>query len=332
MAQKPLTLTLLIMSLLCISQVNAADAWREFSERTRSTVYRMENRINLVPTDQAGRKKAYEAYMATFSPNAVIHGLVPSGDVDYQGLRRFYAALFGTFRDSVLVSDELIVAGDMAAQRYHSLGRMSGEFDGVKLDNRMVALRGQTFFRLGKDDRIIERWSNHDHGYRMALTRGPDGSEIGKHLALHLNGPGLTEAEVYEKLTSYADAFNVIYAPEERERRMMALFAPDAHAHGIGVQDADLHALLNYFRELWTAMPDLILKHDAMLSAWSMGATRWSATGSRRGARSGQPVDWQPVQLRGEMIVRYDGSGLITEIWLNEQASIPLELHAGAAD
>ena len=176
-------------SLPAIARPASPAAWREQSERTRAAVYHMENSVNLTPTDTAGKRKAYEAYMATFSPDVIVHGLVPSGDVDYAGLRRFYAALFGTFRGSVLVSDEMIVAGNMAAQRYHSLGRMTGQFDGVQLDDRLVALRGQTFFKLDEAGRIAERWSNHDHGYRMALTRGPQGRPEGERLARFLTGP-----------------------------------------------------------------------------------------------------------------------------------------------
>lgn len=164
--------------------------WSRLSERTRQQVYRMEASVNHVPADPGGRQQAYEDYMATFSPLVRVHGLVP-GDTDFGGVRRFYAALFGTMRGSVLVSDELIVAGPMAAQRYHAVGRMSGEFDGARLENRLVALRGQTFFHLGDDGRIIERWSNHDHGYRMSQTLGPEGRAKGDQLARELNGTGL---------------------------------------------------------------------------------------------------------------------------------------------
>jgi predicted ester cyclase len=285
----------------------------------------METRVNQAPTDTAGRQRAYEDYMATFSPRVVIHGLVPSGDVDYAGLRRFYAALFGTFRDSVLVSDELIVAGNMAAQRYHAWGRMSGEFDGVRLEDRLVALRGQTFFRLDEDGRIAERWSNHDHGYRMALTRGPEGAEEGRRLARFLNGPGLAEEEVYARLDAFADAFNLIQAPEQRIARLYALFSPDVRVHAAFAADGGLEDLRAHYQRLWGAYPDLVMQFEAKLSTWSMGAVRWRATGSRRQPYDAQPGDWQPVSKSGEMILRYSGAGAIAEIWLNDAPAVPLE-------
>jgi hypothetical protein len=308
---------------------DAGADWRARSERTRSSVYDMENRINLAPTDAAGRERAYEAYMATFSPQVVVHGLVPSGDVDYAGLRRFYAALFGTFKDSVLVSDELIVAGDMAAQRYHSLGRMTGEFDGVRLEDRLVALRGQTFFRLDGDGRIAERWSNHDHAYRMALTRGPDSAEEGRRLARFLNGPGLPEEDVYAKLDEFAAAFNLVHAPDERAAQVFAMFSPTVRVHGAFAADGGLDDLRRYYQGLWQAYPDLVLRFEAHLSTWSMGAVRWRATGSRRQPYDGQPGDWQPIAKRGEMILRYSGAGRIGEIWIHDQPAEPLEPGSG---
>ena len=303
----------------------AADSWLALTEKTRARVYRMESHVNQAPADPAGRQRAYEEYMATFSPQVVVHGLVPSGDVDYAGLRHFYAALFGAFRDSVLVSDEIIAAGDMAAQRYHAWGRMTGEFDGAQLRDRLVALRGQTFFQLDADGRIVERWSNHDHGYRMALTLGPEGAAVGRRLARYLNGPGLSEEEVYAKLDEFVAAFNLIEAPEARPGRVTALFSPRARAHGAFAANADLATLRGYFSDLWADYPDLILHCDARLSAWSMGALRWRATGSRRQPYLGQPGDWQPVSIQGEMIVRYSGAGAIEEIWLNVGPAVPLE-------
>ena len=292
--------------------------WREQSERTRAAVYRMENSVNLTPTDAAGKKRAYEAYMATFSPQVIVHGLVPSGDVDYAGLRSFYAALFGTFRGSVLVSDEIIVAGNMAAQRYHSLGRMTGQFDSVTLQDRLVALRGQTFFRLDDAGRIAEHWSNHDHGYRMALTRGPQAAEEGRRLARFLNGPGLSEQEVYDRLDAYADAFSLIHDPDRRESNVLSLFATDVKVHGIEPGVRSLADLREYYRRLWAAMPDLVMRHETQLSTWSMGAVRWRGTGSRRAAFDGQAGDWAPIQMTGEMILRFSGDGRIAEIWLND--------------
>lgn len=303
----------------------ADDSWAALSERTRASVYHMENSVNLTPTDPAGKQRAYEAYMATFAPIVLVHGLVPSGDVDYAGLRKFYAVLFGTFRGSVLVNDEMIVAGNMAAQRYHSLGRMTGEFDGVQLDDKLVALRGQTFFRLDDQGRIAERWSNHDHGYRMALTRGPAGAKEGERLARFLNGPGLNEEEVYERLRRFQDAFNLIENPERRESELLGLFAPVVKVHGIGSKESGLAELHGYLRNLWIAMPDLILRHEAMLSTWSMGAARWRATGSRRAAHQGQPGDWLPIKIGGEMILRYSGAGLIEEAWFNVGHAEPAE-------
>lgn len=304
-----------------------ADEWSRLSERTRADVYRMEARVNGVPADPAARQRAYEDYMATFAPQVVVHGLVP-GATDLAGVRRFYAGLFGTLRDSVLVSDELIVAGEMAAQRYHSVGRMTGEFDGATLRDRPVALRGQTFFRMGADGRIVERWSNHDHGYRMAQTVGPAGRTQGDALARQLNGPGLDEATVHARTAALEAALSRVDDLDGREQAVIDLFDPGARIHLAGVPDGGIAELRRELRALWTAFPDLVVHREATLSAWSMGAVRWRGTGSRRGAWQEAPADWQPVLLGGEMILRYGPDGCIVEFWSYLHAVQPLEATA----
>jgi predicted ester cyclase len=302
----------------------SAPRWALQSEATRVAVYRMEARVNQLPEDAGGRQKAYEDYMASFSPQVVVHGLI-EGTTNYQGVRQFYAPLFATLRGSVLVSDELIVAGPMAAQRYHAVGRMTGVFDGATLTNRLVALRGQTFFRLGEDGRISERWSNHDHGYRMAQTLGAAGAVQGAHLALALNGPGLSEQRVYERLDALRDAFNLVNDPERREQQLLSLFDPSVIVHDDVSPNGDLAALRRELRSLWAAFPDLVINQEARLSAWSMGAIRWRGTGSQRGEWHRMPANWQPVELSGELILRFGGDGRIAELWSYQHPVRPLE-------
>ena len=311
------------MSLLPGAQAEDMAAWKISTAQTRERLHAMDAVIN----GQGDPGEAYENYMATFSPSLRAHGLLPGTAADYAAVREFYRGLFGTFEDSVLVSDELIVAGPMAAQRYHSLGYMTGTFDGVEMDRKLVAIRGQTFFRLDADGLIAERWSNHDHPYRLAQILGEAAVEEGRQLAGLLNGPGLTEQAVYDRLASMAAAFNLIHDPDERETRFLSFFDKDVVVHGIAPGSAGLGEFAEYCRARWQALPDLVINIEAKLSAWSMGAVRWRATGSLRQRYNEVEPTHAPVTLTGEAIMRFNQAGKVMEIWVNDS-----RLHEHAAN
>ena len=108
-------------------------------------------------------------------------------------------------------------------QRYHSLLYLHGEFDGVNADQLPVFLRGQTFFRFDQTGRIIERWSNHDHAFRLQQLKGAEGRIEGEKLAAILNGSGLNENEVRQRIAAMNDAFNYVQSPAERRERVSAI-------------------------------------------------------------------------------------------------------------
>ncbi len=297
-----------------LAQAEGMIAWENTTNHTRERLHAMDAVIN----QQADPGEAYENYMATFSPSVLAHGLLPGVAADHAAVREFYRGLFGAFKDSVLVSDELIVAGPMAAQRYHSLGYMTGTFDGVAMDRKLVAIRGQTFFRLDADGLIAERWSNHDHAYRLAQIKGESAVEEGRRLTALLNGPGLSEQSVYDRLVSMAAAFNLIHDPDERETRFLAFFDKDVVVHGISAGQARLREFADYCRARWHALPDLVINLEAKLSAWSMGAVRWRATGSLRERYDDIEPTRAPVTLTGETILRFNQAGKVLEIWIND--------------
>ena len=305
---------MLVLQMVESTQAGELTAWEASTARTRERLHAMDAAINL----RGDPVQAYEKYMATFSPAVRVHGLLPGEATNYNGVREFYSSLFGTFEDSVLVSDELIVAGPIAAQRYHSLGYMTGTFDGVAMNRKLVAIRGQTFFRLDANGLIAERWSNHDHAYRLAQIKGDAGIQEGRQLAARLNGPGLSERAVYGRLDAMAAAFNLIHNPAQRENRFLAFFDEDVMVHGIGSGPRGLNEFRDYYRARWQAFPDLVINLEAKLSAWSMGAMRWRATGSFRGPYDDIEPTQAPVTLTGEAILRFNQSGKVVEIWVND--------------
>ena len=120
---------LVVAGILLAFDGNASspDKWRDLSEQTRTRMQEMDEIIR-DPVPERG----YEAYMELFSRNVQAHGLHESGAANLDGLREHYRPVFFELQDGVLISDEVIVAGPMAAQRYHSMLYLRGEFDGIR--------------------------------------------------------------------------------------------------------------------------------------------------------------------------------------------------------
>ena len=269
-------------------------------------------------TDQ---QASFENYMGLFADEVAAHGLLESGPANIDDLRAHYTPVFFELKDGVLLSDEVIVAGAMAAQRYHSLLYLHGEFDGIKADHLPVFLRGQTFFRFDQTGRIIERWSNHDHAFRLQQLKGTEGRVGGEKLAAILNGSGLSENEVRQRIAALNDAFNYVQSPAERRERFLRFFAPDVVVHGIAEDSVGRRALFDYYDGLWNAFPDMEQTIEAALTAWSHGAIRWRGLGSHRAPYRGHAPTMRPVKMRGEMIMRFGDSGKIDEVWIYDRVS-----------
>jgi predicted ester cyclase len=314
--QRPIVAACLVSTIGLVTlpavALESPQAWRKLSDNTRVLMQEMDEIIR----DQ-NQERSYRNYLALFADDVVAHGLLESGDTDLDGLHAHYRPVFFDLKDGVLLSDDVIVAGKMAAQRYHSMLYLAGEFDGVRGQSQPVFLRGQTFFRFDDEGRVVERWSNHDHGYRLGQLRGAEGRVEGERITRELNGPGLGEAEVRERLAAMMRAFNRMELPAERERAFFRFFDRAVRVHGIIEGPAGLAELRRELRELWNAVPDLRLTIDSQMSAWSMGAFRWRALGSQRGAFMGREPDMRPVQLQGECLLRFTDAGRIDEIWLN---------------
>jgi hypothetical protein len=163
---------------------------------------------------------------------------------------------------------------------------------------------------LDEHNRIIERWSNHDYAYRMQQIGGEQGYEEGRQLALRLNGPGQSEARVYQLIEEQTNAFNINHAPQDRERRVLSSFDPGVLVHGLAVSPAGFEELREHYRALWSSASIVVLSNQAMLSAWSHGAVRRTISAFPEE----HAPDAQPMTLRGETIMRFNPSARIDEI------------------
>ena len=266
------------------------------------------------------RQAAYDAYIRTFSPDAEVHGLVPNRTATLEDVRKHYRAVFFELDGGTLVEDEVYFAGPMAAHRYHSMLTLNGTFDGVNAKDKPVILRGQTFFRFGEDGRVTERWSNHDHAYRMGQLLGEKGKAEGARLGALLNGPGLPEAAGYRFVSNFAGAFSRAEAPTQRNEAVSALISDEVAVHGLDGEPGGKVQLMAHLDQLWHAFPDLFMTVvGTPASGWSMVAFRSRAVGSHREMFEGrEPSGRTGVSWTGQAIMRLNSEGRAVEIWWNE--------------
>lgn len=274
----------------------------------------------LATANSADRRSAYDRYVALFDPAAKVFGLVPDRAGTIEDVRKHYRAVFFDLQNGTLVEDDRIVAGEMGAHRYHSMLTLNGTFDGVVAKDKPVTLRGQTFFRYGSDGRIVERWSNHDHAYRMGQLLGDKGREEGAKIGAQLNGPGLNEQQGYAAVSRLIEAFSRAEAPVRRRTEVANMLSEGLIVRGLRCGTAGKAHLLAHFDGLWTAFPDLHMKlAGEPMSGWSMVALRWQARSSQRAPYGGRKPGYRTIaQWSGQLIARLDRDERIVELWIDE--------------
>lgn len=304
-------LLLLFVTTISGAQIQTT-TWQERSNVTRSTLSRMDKLIN---SDDS--RTAYDQYMAMFHPAIKAWGLYENQGADLEHIKQHYLPVFFELEGGVLVSDQVIVAGPMAAQRYHSMMLLNGTFDGVEAKNKPVVIRGQTFFQIDENGLITERWSNHDHAYRMGQLLGEQGRKQGAAMAMALNGPGITEKQGIETMHALVRAFNQAEAPGRRAQETESLLSRAIKLHGIGVGTKDAGQTAAFLEELWTAFPDLILSIGPAISGWSFVAVDWRLTGSQRQSFRGQFKPDSPVCFQGQLIAHLTSAQKFDEVWVD---------------
>jgi steroid delta-isomerase-like uncharacterized protein len=75
--------------------------------------------------------------------------------LDLAGFKASITATRSAFPDLVTTIDEIVVDGDRAAIRWHSVGTHEGSLLGVPATGRRVEVSGATFAHF-EDDRIVE--------------------------------------------------------------------------------------------------------------------------------------------------------------------------------
>jgi len=306
-------------------------AWVELSETNRRVLYAMQTATHGAKGDRGDALRRLDHYFSFFAPDAELYGYTQPGAVGPAEAKRNYEALV-LASESMLVSDEFIVAGHMAAQRYHVLSRFNGEFFGRRFNDEFIALRGQDIFEMtrGAAPKIARRWANHDHAYRVSQMAAPGQNPhaatlAGAQLAQWLNGP-LPESAVYGLLERYREAFNDLRVVrsaatlvQDRTDAIASRFVAACPAEGGAAATAAAH------HAAWLAlMPDVTLTIEGNVAVANFGAIRWRATG--RYVPEGDPrlgVGSVALTHTGETIFRFAPDGLIERMWTHH--------HGGAA-
>lgn len=95
-----------------------------------------------------------EALDGLVAPNYLRHGSDGSA-LDLAGFKASITATRSAFPDLVTTIDEIVLAGDRAAIRWHSTGTHAASLLGVPATGRRVQVSGATFARF-EDGRITE--------------------------------------------------------------------------------------------------------------------------------------------------------------------------------
>ena len=146
-----IVITLILLG-TCLTTL-AEPTWIEKSEGTRSLIYKMDSYIN-----SPDRNRGFDLYMSIFAKDLKAYGLIESGPADLSIVKHHYKPVFAFFEDGSLVTETLVVAGNMAAQRYHSLFKLNGTFDGVSYKDKPMAIRGITFFQFNEKLILSYSW------------------------------------------------------------------------------------------------------------------------------------------------------------------------------
>lgn len=111
-----------------------------------------------------GDEKALDDYFN--QADYVFHG--PDGDLDYAGLKAFFAIMRKALEGFVCERHDLIVKGDMIGARTVMSGRFTAplstpNFGEIRPNGKEVKLEIVNFFRYDGNGKLIEEWVQYDN-------------------------------------------------------------------------------------------------------------------------------------------------------------------------
>jgi steroid delta-isomerase-like uncharacterized protein len=113
-----------------------------------------------------------DAYLASYSPDVVIHGLPAPLPPTRDGHRLFVEALRIGLPDVIASIHQIVLRDDLVALRMTYTGTHEGVLRGVPATGRRLEWEGMTFRRYGADGLTVERWLLGDTMSLIAQLEG----------------------------------------------------------------------------------------------------------------------------------------------------------------
>lgn len=99
-----------------------------------------------------------DRYLASYAPNAVIHGLPEHHEPNIAGHREYLLETRTALPDFATTIEHLVAEGDLVATHGLYSGTHQAVFHGVAPTGRRLTWQSMVFRRFNDDGLIVERW------------------------------------------------------------------------------------------------------------------------------------------------------------------------------
>lgn len=121
------------------------------------------NRRNTLAGVEAFNAGDLDRYLASYAPDAVIHGLPPHHPPTVEGHRAFLTEMRAAVPDLRVDVHTLIVEGNHSAARLTYRGTHEGPLQGVPGTGRQLRWDSMNFRRFNDEGLTVERWILSDN-------------------------------------------------------------------------------------------------------------------------------------------------------------------------
>ena len=278
-----------------------------------------------------------ELVARNYAPDVVDHMPVPGQPSGRDALAEVVTAFRAGLPDLRMELHATLVAGDIGVDVWTLTGTHTGPLLGHEATGKPVAIAGIDMVRVA-GGRIRELWHVEEMGLLM--------QQIGAESFAFGTPMGTPDVGTQRLATTYCDPSAAAYVPGAKdlnvvERRNLAsarrhigelwgegrtelaevLFHPCSLDHNPAPgQRAGIPGILDVLQWLREAVPDLVLRVDALVVEGDLVCDRWTMTGTHTGAPlMGIEPRGRPFAINGMDVVRIDEAGLITDVWHAEE-------------
>ncbi|HET8595931.1 MAG TPA: ester cyclase [Intrasporangium sp.] len=126
------------------------------------------NRQSTLDAIAAFNEGDLDRYLASYAPEAVIHGLPEHLGANLSGHRQFLTSMREALPDVTSTVEDIVASGDLVATRHTYRGTHQGTLHGARPTGRVLEWRAMTFRRFNEEGLTTERWIVSDD---LALLR-----------------------------------------------------------------------------------------------------------------------------------------------------------------